>query len=207
MNIAVIAADGRSGRAFVSAALQAGHHVRAGVLNPAYAESHPNLTVVHCDATNQDELRQLLGGSQAIVSLIGHVPGSAADVQTKAIRNVVQIAQKLGIRRIVSLTGTGVRFPGDHIGFVDRVLNLAVRTVDPARINDGRQHVEVLKESGLDWTVIRVLKLQNVPAKPFTLRASGPTKWYVGREEVAQAILQVLEQQSFMRQAPIIGRP
>ena len=122
------------------------------------------------------------------------------------MRTLVAVMKTHGMRRVVSLTGTGVRVAGDHISLVDRVLNLGVSAVDPARINDGRDHVRVLEESDLDWTIVRVLKLQNVSPKPFKLTPHGPTKWYVGREEVAQAVLQVLEQHSFIQQAPIISK-
>jgi len=129
------------------------------------------------------------------------------DVQTSAIQKVVAAMSELGVKRIVSLTGTGVRFPGDNISLVDRFLNLSIGIIDPARVKDGKNHVDVLKASGLDWTVIRVLKLQNTPPRPFALSEHGPTRWYVSRQEVAQAVLQVLEQHSFIKQAPIIGKP
>ncbi len=207
MRIAVIAANGRSGQAFVRAALAAGHSVRAGVHGPARLDAHQNLEIMPCDATNPRDLALLLQGQEAVASFIGHVRGSAPNVQTNAIRQIIATMKEQGIRRIVSLTGTGVRFAGDDIPLIDRVLNLAISIIDPARVRDGRQHVELLQASDLGWTVIRVLKLQDVAPKPFSLREHGPTKWFVGREEVAQAVLQVLEDQSFVRQAPIISRP
>jgi len=205
MKIAVIAANGRSGQAFVEAALAAGHTIRAGVRGPSHLQPHPNLTTVDCDATDAAQLKELLAGQEAVASFIGHVKGSAPDVQTVAIQTVIGVMQQLGIKRIVSLTGTGVRFPGDKISLVDRILNLSISIIDPARVRDGQHHVGVLKASDLDWTVIRVLKLQNTVPKPFTLLTHGPTKWYIGRQDVAQAVLQVLEQRSFIQQAPIIG--
>jgi putative NADH-flavin reductase len=207
MKIAVIAANGRSGQAFVEAALAGGHSIHAGVRGKSRLEPHPNLTVVECDATNEAQLKNLLSSQDAVASFIGHVKGSKPNVQTIAIQKVVDAMETLGLKRLVSLTGTGVRFPGDKISLVDRFLNLSISIIDPARVKDGKNHVEVLKASSLDWTVIRVLKLQNVPPKSFGLREHGPTKWYVGRQEVAQAVLQVLEQHSFIKQAPIIGRP
>lgn len=207
MKIAVIAANGRSGQAFVEAALTAGHSISAGVRGKNYLKSHPNLTVVECDATNETQLDNLLSGQEAVASFIGHVKGSEPNVQTIAIQKVVDVMKSLGVKRLISLTGTGVRFPGDKISLIDRFLNLSISIIDPARVKDGKNHAEVLKASDLDWTVIRVLKLQNVPPKPFTLREHGPTKWYVGRAEVAQAVLQVLEQSSFVKKAPIIGKP
>ena len=206
MNIAVIAANGRLGAEFVKTALAAGHHIRAGIRGTSYLTAHPNLEIMECDATNPEQLQRLLKDQQVVVSAIGHVKGSAANVQTVATKTILQVMQSQGIKRFVDVTGTGVRFPGDKVGFVDIFLNLAVSMIDSARVKDGIDHVEVLKASDQDWTTIRVLKLQNVTPHAFELRLNGPTKWYVGRQEVAQAMLEVIEKQSFIKQAPIISR-
>ena len=207
MNIAVIAANGRSGKIFVERALAAGHSIRAGVHRTNNLSAHSRLSVVACDATKQSDLQELIKGQDAVVSFIGHVKGSPPYVQTDAMRALIVALQAQGLRRVVSLTGTGVRFPGDHITMVDRILNVSIRLIDPARISDGQEHVEILKQSDLDWTILRVLKLQNTSPRPFVLREHGPTKWFVSREEVATAALQVLEQGSFIKQAPILSKP
>ena len=205
MKIAVIAANGRSGQAFVKEALMAGHSVHAGSLTVGTLPPHPNLVEVVCDATKEADLIKLITGQDAVASFIGHVKGSAPDVQTKAIEKVVTVMESLGVSRITSLTGTGCRFEGDKITVIDRFLNAAVSIIDPNRIKDGLRHVEVLKQSQLEWTIIRVLKLQNVSASSFVLREHGPTKVYVSRDDVAVAVLEVLENHSFVRQAPIIS--
>ena len=206
MNIAVIAANGRLGKQFVEAALKAGHSIRAGVRGESNLTPHPQLAVVSCDATNLDDLANLFAGQEVVVSAIGHVKGSMPNLQTLATEAVVVAMDKQGIKRYVDVTGTGVRFAGDKISLVDRILNLGVEVIDNDRVKDGRDHQEVLKKSDLDWTTIRVLKLQNVPIQPFELTPHGPTKWYVGREEVAQAMLQVIEAKTFFRQAPILSK-
>ena len=206
MNIAVIAANGRTGRAFVTTALAAGHSVRAGALTVNNFPKHQNLTEVICDATNVNDLSLLLEGQDAVASFIGHVRNSPPTVQTDAIRALVATMNEQNISRIVSLTGTGVRLEGDKITLIDQFLNLAVGIIDPNRVSDGKSHVKVLQESNLDWTVIRVLKLENVAPKPFQLLEHGPTKMYVSRDEVAQAALQVLDNASFVRLAPIISK-
>lgn len=206
MRIAVIAANGRSGQAFVKAALGAGHSVRAGVYGPSSLLAQANLTILPCNATNVSEVTQLISGQDAVVSFIGHVKGSAPDVQTAAMKSILMAMQATGVKRIVSLTGTGVRIPGDHIPLTDRILNACIRLFDPARVKDGRNHVTVLQQSGLNWTVLRVLKLRNVEPQPFSLQLHGPTKWYVSREEVAKAALHVVEDGSYIGQAPIISK-
>lgn len=207
MKIAVIAANGRSGKVFVEHALAAGHLVRAGIFGTNTLEPHEHLSTVQCDATSEKDLAHLLEDRDVVVSFIGHIKGSPPHVQADAMRTLTQVMSRCNMQRIVSLTGTGVRFAGDRVPLIDRILNAGIHIIDPARVNDGQEHVEILEKSNLDWTVIRVLKLQNVLPKPFQLTRHGPTKWYVGRQEVAEAVLQVLEQNSFIQQAPIISRP
>ena len=177
MRIAVIAANGRLGKTFVEEALAAGHTVHGGIRGKDTLSAHSNLKVMACDATQPDDLRQLLQGQDVVVSAIGHVKGSPPDVQTVATKAVVGIMNELGISRFVDVTGTGVRFPGDIITPVDRLLNVAVTIIDPNRVNDGRNHQEVLKQSSVDWTTIRLLKLQDVSPRPyscfFMVRRSG----------------------------------
>jgi putative NADH-flavin reductase len=204
MNITVIAASGRLGRMFVAEALNAGHTVTAGVRSTSAFTPHDRLTVLHCDATNSIDVKRLVEGKDAVVSAIGHVRGSAADVQTVATKVLVEAMEQLSVRRFVTVTGTGVRTPGDRVPFLDRVGNSAISFVDPERIRDGKKHVEVLRESTADWTVIRVLKLQNGNAAAFELSLHGPTKLIVSRMETAQAMLRVLERNEYVRELPII---
>lgn len=206
MNIAVIAGDGRLGRAFVNEALSRGHKVRAGVRGALPVSDNKDLTFIQCDATQSREVKTLIQGQDVVVSCIGHVKGSPDDVQTVATRIVVEVMDELSMKRFVDLTGTGARFPHDKITLIDRFLNLGVSIVDPPRIKDGIDHMKVLQASDLDWTTVRVLKLQNVPAKPYKLLEHGPTKLFVGREEAAKALLEVIEKASFVKQAPILGR-
>jgi putative NADH-flavin reductase len=206
MKIAVIAASGRTGKVFVEAALAAGHEIRGGVHSKSSLKPHSRLTIVTCDATNEADLRNLLSGQEAVASFIGHVKNSVPNVQTTAIQKLIDVMDELGMKRVISVTGTGARFPGDAITSIDRLLNFGIGFIDPARIHDGKNHVEALKQSSLEWTIIRVLKLQNTSPKPFQLREHGPTKLFTSRQEVAQAVLEVLQQHTFVRQAPIIGK-
>ena len=210
MKIAVIAANGRSDQAFIRSALKAGHEVKAGVhlnnANKAAPKASDNLTWQRCDATKQSDVEDLIQGQDAVVTFIGHVKGSEPKVQTNAMKVVVATMDRLNQKRLVSLTGTGVRFSGDKITIIDRILNFSISIIDPVRVKDGQDHVKVLMDSDMDWTVIRVLKLSKGKPTNFTLLKYGPTKPYVAREEVAQAVLEVLEQNSYLKSAPIIGK-
>lgn len=190
---------------FVRASLAAGHEVRAGIHHHNPFELLPNLSTLTCDSTSLSDVRQLLQGQDVVVSLVGHVKGSNEDVQTKTIDTAISVMNELGIKRLVSLTGTGVRFQGDRIRLIDRFMNGSIGLIDPKRIQDGINHVDSIKRSNLDWTIIRVLKLQNIEAKPYILTTNGPTKVLVGRDEVSKAILEVISEGTFIRSAPMLS--
>jgi putative NADH-flavin reductase len=206
MNIAIIAANGRLGKELVKIALANGHTVRAGIRGPSDLKDAENLTIISCDATNYYEVKDLIKGQDVVFSCIGHVKQSPKDVQTVATETIVKAMKELGIKRFITLTGTGVREPGDHITLTDRFLNLGVSIMDNPRITDGRNHVAVLYKSDLDWTVVRVLKLQFENNRRFHLLEHGPTLPFVSRQEAARAMLDVAENHSFIRELPIIGR-
>lgn len=207
MKIAIIAANSRSGVKVVRAALAAGHKVVAGVRGSHKFAPNKHLTIQDCDATNYIEVEALVHGCDAVISLIGHVNGTHPEAQTLATKHCITSMNKLGIKRLISLTGTGVRFDGDCPLMIDRFMNFGISLIDPLRISDGRQHAQLLRDSDLDWTIVRVLKLQNISAKPYQLTTGGPAKLITSRSEVASAIMTVLDDKSFIRQAPIISRP
>jgi hypothetical protein len=137
--------------------------------------------------------------------LIGHVKDSPAFVQTSAIANVLSAMKRHHIKRILSLTGTGARMPNDTPSLVDRVLNTGIAIIDPERINDGIAHVDVLRESDADWTILRVLKLTDFTVHSYKLTEHGPARLLVSRAVVADALLTILAEDKFHKQAPIVS--
>lgn len=206
MKIAVLGANGATGKIFVEKALAAGHEVQAGVHSGGLPEQD-NLRVMQIDGMNYEQVQQLLEGCDAVVSLVGHGKHTPGFMQTATITNVLNAMDKLGIKRLVSLTGTGARMPGDKPSMTDRLLNAVIARVDPGRIHDGKAHLAVLCESKIDWTVLRVLKLRGGNyTGTVHLSKTGPAELLTSRSKVAQAVLQVLNDTSYKQSAPIIQR-
>ena len=205
MRIAVIAANGRAGQAFVDAALKAGHDVRAGIRGADSFKPNDHLTTVQCDATNESDVTELMRSTDVVVSLLGHVKGSPARVQTNATRTVLQVMQKKGLKRIISLTGTGVRIEGDKPDIMDKLANAFIARVDPNRVQDGIEHAQALQESQADFTIVRVLKLTNGRSTEFDLTEHGPAAHFTSRSQVAQAILECIEDNRFLRSYPVVS--
>lgn len=206
MRIAIIGASGRTGQAFTTTALESGHQVRAGIRGPSPFLAHDNLAVMTCDATILQDVERLIRDQDVVVSLLGHVKGSDKDVQTRATEQILSAMESEQVDRLISLTGTGVRLPGDKVTLSDKLINFGVRLFNKARVEDGLAHAELIKSSPTKWTVIRVLKLSNGNPKQFTLTSHGPTKIHTPRQEAAIAILDLLENSGFIGQMPIISK-
>lgn len=203
--VAVLGADGKSGRQCVSALLSAGYTVRAGVRSGRLKE-HKNLTQQKCDVMQTSQVAALLENCSVVVSLIGHGKNSPKNLQTKAMQNILKAIKNDKNIRIISLTGTGVRLPGDKPSLIDRILNFTIKLVDPNRINDGIEHAKELQASSADWTILRVLKLTNGShtAKP-VLTLGGPAETFTPRARVAAAIVDIIKSDRFHHQMPVVS--
>lgn len=206
MNIAVIGAGGRSGQAFVRGALNKGHNVRAGIRGSSPFEEHANLRVMTCDATILQDVERLIRDQDAVISLLGRVKDSPSDLQSRATQQILTAMEGEQVNRLISLTGTGVRLPGDKVTLADKFLNFGVNIFDKQRVKDGLIHADLIQGSNSDWTIVRVLKFTSGNPKKFSLTSQGPTKILTSRDEVAEAIIDLLESSGFLKQMPIISR-
>ncbi len=204
--VAVLGADGRSGQECVTALLNAGYMVRAGV-HSGSLEPRAGLTQQECNVMNKSDIQALLQGASIVVSLIGHGKGSPVNLQVTAIRNCIEALQDQPDSRLISLTGTGVRFPGDKPSLIDHILNISIKLIDRNRIIDGIEHAKVMQQGPVNWTLVRVLKLTNGKhhGTPH-LTTGGPAELFTPRARVAAAIVEIIRTNTFHRQAPVVSR-
>lgn len=208
MKICVFGADGRTGVEVVKYAKSQGFEVVAFVYGENSNKYFPNDVVIKKgDVMNYENVLDAVKGVDAVVSVIGHIKGSLPLMQTNGMANIVQAMKEFGIRRVLSLTGTGARVEGDTPSLLDKVLNFFVKLIDPYRVKDGVLHVQVLQDSGLDFTVIRVLKLGNSD-KDFTdykLTDGGPAELESPRKKVAKVLIDLINDKKYIGKFPVIS--
>ncbi len=205
MKILVLAANGRTGKLVVEQAKNLGHNVISFIYGTSNLPSElEGTTIIRGDATNAEDIAQAIKNIDVVISTIGHTKNSAPNVQALTMQHLLAAAETYDFK-IVSLTGTGVRVPGDKITIIDRILNFAVSKIDEPRVLDGIKHVELLQQSDHPWSVVRVLKLTNSRATNSTLSLHGPAKTFVSREEVARALIEVATTNLWDKKMPIIS--
>lgn len=207
--IALFGASGQTGQQFLNAALEKGYEVKALARNPlSISQKSSKLEVIKGDVLNIQDVQQVVEGCDIVVSLFGHVKGSPEWLQTDGTKNIVQAMKENNVDRVISLSGGGLPFPEkDEPKFADKLIRTIMKIVVPKVLNDANKHYEVLKNSGLKWTIVRGPRLTNDP-KLGTYRVgwvgvNASTK--ISRADLADFILSQLEDEIFNFQMPFVS--
>jgi len=207
MRVAVLGASGRTGKEFINQAIHKGIELRALVRSPEKILIAGNIQIIKGDATDRSSIEQLLDGCDTVVSLLGHTKGSVSSMQAQALKHVIDVMQTKGISRLIDLTGANVYFPSDKISLIDRCSTLLLKLFAPSRYADGVIHCSLIRQSNLEWTIVRAFLLTN--GKLTRHYKSGNLKIgllsCISRADVAHYIIGLLEHGGMIKQAPRIS--
>lgn len=205
--VAVFGASGRSGLPLLRELLDRGFTVRAQARTPSKVTlSHERLTVVQGDYTDVADVSRVMEGAHAAVTLVGHVKGTGPDMLATGMRNLVAGARNHGIRRVIQLTGAGVRYERDTPGFVDKAVVTVMKLFVGKMLADSVAATNVLRESGLDYTVVRGPRLTEDPPKgTFKTGYVGQINTSLTRADLAVFIADVLEEGTHVRDEPAVS--
>ncbi|MCU0497636.1 MAG: SDR family oxidoreductase [Anaerolineae bacterium] len=207
MKIAVFGASGRTGIPLVQQALAAGHEVRALVRTPSKMTiQHERLTLIQGDIMDAACVAQTIAGTEAVINVIGHVKGSPDNLQTQATENIMAAMKQHRIRRLISLTGAGVRAPEDQPKLLDKFAGFMLKLLSPKVINDGERFTQLIRNSDLDWIIVRGPVLTEGPHTGkykvgFVGKDSG---FKISRADVADFMLKLLQDNRYLKQLPVV---
>jgi uncharacterized protein YbjT (DUF2867 family) len=168
MRIVIFGANGQTGRLLTRRALDAGHTAVAVTRNPdGFPFADPRLTVVEADVRDASSLVAAVDGADAVLSTLG-VPFSLKPIDTYSvgIRNVVAAMQKTSVQRLVIVSSTGAyHYPGRRETPVSLRLfePIITRTIGKTTYDDQRRMEDIVRDSGLDWTIVRPSGLFDLP--------------------------------------------
>jgi putative NADH-flavin reductase len=222
MKLTVFAATGGIGRHILEQAVAAGHDVTAVARNPQNLSlSGGRVRVVTADLTTADPsvLASSVEAADAVLSGLGpRNPKSDAGVTSRGTQAIVTAMQTTGVRRIVVVSAAPVgtvpspghpnppkHDPGD--GLFMRYLGAPLAgAMFRAHYADLALTEDILRDSGLDWTVSRPPKLTDKPLTSVYRTAVGQNirgGFSVSRADVAHHMLSVLDQPETIHQ--VIG--
>jgi len=215
MNLTIIAATGGVGLQLLRQALDAGHNVTAVSRNPAKLpqdlQAATAARMVAADLAGPDPkiLESAIAGADAVLSALGPHTNRDAGIAARGTAAIISAMRTAGVRRIVAISASPVATtpspgrpspprhdPGD--GFVMRHIGERIaKTLFGKIYPDLARMEDELRESSLDWTVLRPPKLSDKPLTGTYRTAVGHNLrggWSIPRADVAHYMLAVLGQ-------------
>ncbi|MQA85260.1 MAG: NAD(P)H-binding protein [Streptosporangiales bacterium] len=216
MKLTIFAATGGIGRQVLEQAVAAGHDVTAVVRNPKSLSEQVRIVTADLAAADPATLESAVDGADAVLSGLGPRSTSEAGIASQGTRAIVQAMQATGARRIVVVGAAPISTvpspgrpkppkhdPGDGF-FMRHLLAPLGKAVLRKHYADLAQMEDVLRDSGLDWTVVRPPRLTDKPPTGTYRTACGQNLRrgvLISRADVAHLMLRVLEQPETIKQA------
>jgi putative NADH-flavin reductase len=210
MKLLIIGATGATGREIVSQALIQGHAVTALMRASAKASFAGSVERTVGDVLEPDTLEKALTGQEAVICSLGSAatgPFKEMTMLSQGTRNLVAAMKSQRVSRLICITGIGA---GDSEGHGPWYYN---RLIQPLILRgvykDKTRQEEIVRGSGLVWTLVRPAILANGAAKGigavhvFT-QLAGIHVSKIRRADVAAFCLRELADSRYQRQAPVI---
>jgi len=206
-NILVLGATGGTGRLIVSQAVARGYDVTVLVRSAEKASVLERAKLIVGDARDEIALRQALKGRDAVISALGTAASPFREVTflSSATRTLVSAMKAEQVSRLICITGIGAGDSAGHGGFLfDNVIfPLLLRNV----YADKNRQEAIVRESGLDWVLVRPSVLNNKPGRD-SIRALTDLSHFHGgtisRENVARFVLDQLRADAWLHRSPLI---
>jgi len=164
----VLGAAGGIGRQVVEAALAKGWRVIAVLRHPEKLPlTHTQLTIVKGDILQPATYESYLSPEMVAMSAIGITAGFFRDEVTtlysEGARHLLGAMQRRGTRRVFFISASAIEISPVLPAFVRWVAKNVVQKLLRHMYADLRVMEERVKESGVDWTIVRPPRLTNKP--------------------------------------------
>lgn len=205
--ILVLGATGGTGRLIVNKALARGHDVTALVRSPARAGDLKGARLIAGDVSDEGVLREALQGRDAVISALGTAvsPFREVTLLSTATRALVNAMTREHVSRLVCITGIGAGDSAGHGGFLfdNLIFPLLLRKV----YADKNRQEAIIRDSGLDWVLVRPSILNNKPARGASRALTDLSGFHGGtisREDVAAFVVDQLRGDSWLHRSPLL---
>jgi len=213
MKLTIFAATGGIGRHVLEQAVAAGHEVTAVVRNPNKLPEkvRQKVRTVTADLAAPDlgSLKSAVANADAVLSGLGPRRLSEAGITSRGTRAIVEAMKAADARRIVVVSAAPIgtvpspgrpnpprHDPGEGF-FMRNLLSPMIKTVLRKHYADLALMEDILRDSSLDWTVMRPPRLTDKPLTRIYRTAHGQNLrggLTISRADVADMMLRVLEQ-------------
>jgi putative NADH-flavin reductase len=207
MKLLIIGATGGTGQLLVQKALAQGHDATVLVRDPSKLRSRQErLRVLVGDILDPVSVDSAVAGQDAVLSSLGTRKWfRPTTLFSEGTKNLLRSMDRHGVRRLICITGVGVRETLGHGGFL---YDNFFHPIFTKRVyEDKDRQEEIIRNSGRQWIIVRPGLLTNGPARKnyrVLTDLTGVTIGRISRADVAAFMLAQLNSDRYLRQAPIL---
>jgi uncharacterized protein YbjT (DUF2867 family) len=213
--ILLYGAAGRTGTQVLDYAIRRGYEVNALVRDASkITQKSPKINIITGLTTDTDDVRKAMIGCDAVICTLGALHQSEILTLRKidpphtleiSIRNTIECMKEAGIRRIITQSSFGV---GDSYEYAPWLLKMAVKyTKFKIVVEDHNMQEQLLKASGLDWTIVQPVGLTDHTQfkKLCVTYDTAPPSRDVSRKQVAHFMIDNLENKAYLKKTPVLS--
>lgn len=213
MRVAVFGATGGIGSQIVRFALQKNYRVHAYVRNPDKMDKtlvlDERLKVFVGQVDDYEAIKAAMDGCDAVVSALGisMKPGQEDTSSIEAHQNIIAIMRELGIRRLVDWSTPSVKSREDVTSYITTLPGVMAGIFLPKAKKTLLAVSKLVKNSGLDWTLVRFMAPKDTPYTGKVRVSFGKTrlKFAISRADIAAFMVEQIESAEYLHRMPIIG--
>ncbi|MBF0395655.1 MAG: SDR family oxidoreductase [Desulfobacterales bacterium] len=210
MKILILGATGRTGNLVCREALSRNYEVKAIVRN----KDKIGISGIECYEgvpTDETLIKKAIKNVDAAVCCLNISRKSEfpwakliapETLISDSIKALIKVMEEENIKRIVTISAWGAEESLPQLKWIFRLL-IKYSNIQLG-FNDHNRQEKILKQSGLDWTIVRPVFLNNNDSSNYQVTDKNPVKIGVSRKAVAKFIVDVLDKNLFIKENPII---
>jgi putative NADH-flavin reductase len=203
MKIAIFGASGKTGILTVYQALDKGHQVTAFARNPSSVTiQHKKLTIVQGDILDYENVKKAVEGQEVVICALGVESRKHSTVLSEGTRNIVRAMEECKVNRIICMSSAGVLVNDAGILYGKIIIPIFLKQVFLDKI----RQLNIIRETNLDWVIIRPTSLTDAPKTgKYKITKGPPATGKIPRADVADFMLKLITNKQYDRQMPAIS--
>lgn len=215
IKIAVIGGGGRTGKYLVDQLLSQGFHLKLLLRNPESLQQNfysynPLTEIIKGDVLDYNVVKSLIKGCDAIISTVGQRKNEplVASLASINILNAIEENRKKGFetKRYIVVAGLNVDTPFDEKSPENIMATEWMKSNFPEIHADRQKSYEVLSDSNINWTLVRVpyIEFTDQRSKIGVSLGDSPGK-KISAADIAGFLIDQLNETTYIRKAPFIA--
>lgn len=205
--IAIVGGTGTVGKHVAATAIEQGYSVRILARRPERVQlKSPHAITIEGNVSDEVAIRSLLVGSDAVINTFGQ-PMRNKPFYSEVTMRLLETMKETGIRRYVGVTGGSLDIEGDRKSWMNRMGARVFRLLYGDFIRDRKRELSVLRESDLDWTLVRLPfvherdVMKSVKVDQYDMPGTK-----ISNTHIARFLVDQVQDAAFLRKTPFISQ-